>query len=261
MILLQKTNLYILEVKQIIFRMRKITSLIAIVFLFTLFACDSVNYKESNDNSAKDKKSNLRVGVVVEILQTSSYTYLKFKEDGAEYWGAIPRRNDIVKGNTYYFDSSMEMENFPSKELDRTFESIYFIQSISDKPFPKAGMVTGDKKGSAQVGNMEVQNIEQIEGGVSIAELYDNRSDYAGKRVKIHGKVVKFTPEVMGKNWVHIQDGSKSGNNFDITITTADVVKIDDVATFVGLVVLDKDFGYGYAYDLIIEEAVLIDSE
>jgi len=239
--------------------MKKIASFIAIVFMFTFFSCDSPNYKESSDTNVKDSKSNLQTGVVVEILQTSSYTYLKFEENGEEYWGAIPRRNDIVKGNTYYFDSSMEMENFPSKELDRTFDRIYFIQSISDTPYPKAGMVSGDKKGSVQVGNMEVQNIEPVEGGVTIAELYDNRSDFAGKRVKIHGKVVKFTPEVMGKNWVHIQDGTKSGDNFDITITTSDVVKIDDVTTFVGLVVLDKDFGYGYAYDLIVEEAVLLD--
>ncbi len=239
--------------------MKEISSFLAIVFLFTLFACDSPNYKESDDYSTKDNNSNLRAGVVVEILQTPSYTYLKFEEDGEEYWGAIPRRDDIVKGSTYYFDSSMEMENFPSKELNRTFDRIYFIQAVSDKPFPKAGMVSGDKKGSARVGNMEVQNIEQLEGEISIAELYDNKSDFAGKRVKIHGKVVKFTPAVMGKNWVHIQDGTISGDNFDITITTDDVVKIDDIATFEGLVVLDKDFGYGYAYKLIIEEAVLVD--
>ena len=241
--------------------MKKVANLLAIILLFALFACDSPNYKESSNERPKSSNPALKEAVVKELLQTSSYTYLKFEEDGEEYWGAIPRRDDIVKGNTYYFDSSMEMENFPSKELDRTFDRIYFIESISDTPYPKAGMVSGDKKGSAQVGNMEVQNIEQIEGGVTIAELYDNSSDYAGKRVKIHGKVVKFTPEVMGKNWVHIQDGTKSGNNFDITITTNDVVKIDDIATFVGLITLDKDFGYGYAYDLIIEEAILLDKK
>jgi len=242
-------------------KMKKITSLLLLVAMVALFSCDSPNYKESSNERPKSSNPALREAIVKEILQTTSYTYLMFEEDGEEYWGAIPRRDDIVKGNTYYFDSSMEMENFPSKELSRTFDRIFFIESISDTPFPEAGMVMGDKKGSARVGNMEVQVIEQIEDGVTIAELYENSSVYAGKRVKIHGKVVKFTPQVMGKNWVHIQDGTKSGNNFDITITTSDIVKNDDVATFVGLVVLDKDFGYGYAYELIIEEAVLVDVE
>ena len=239
--------------------MRKIASLLAAVFLFALISCDSGSHKGNNDKSYKANNPNLKEAVVEEILQTSSYTYLKFEDDEENYWGAIPRRDDIVKGNTYYFDSSMEMKNFPSKELGRTFESIYFIQAISDKPYPKASMLTKDKKGAPQVGNMEVQNIEPIEGSVTIAELYDHKSDFAGKKVKIHGKVVKFTPNTMGKNWAHIQDGTKSEDNFDITITTNDFVKIDDIATFEGLVVLDKDFGAGYAYDLIIEEAKLLD--
>ena len=239
--------------------MKKVASLLAIILLFALISCETGSNKGSNDKSYKADNPNLKEAVVKEILQTSSYTYLKFEEDGDNYWGAIPRRDDIIKGNTYYFDSSMEMENFPSKELDRTFDRIYFIESISGTPYPKAGMVSGDKKGSARVGNMEVEIIEKVEGGITIAELYENKSEFAGKRVKIHGKVVKFTAEVMGKNWVHIQDGTISGNNFDITITTGDVVKFDDIATFVGLVVLDKDFGAGYAYDLIIEEAVLVD--
>lgn len=239
--------------------MKKIASLLAIVLLFTLISCETGNNKGSNDKSYKTDNPNLKEAVVKEILQTSSYTYLKFEGDGEEYWGAIPRRDDIVKGNTYYFDSSMEMKNFPSKELDRTFDRIYFIESIRDTPYPKPDQVNMDKRGSSQVGNMEVETIERVEGGITIAELYDNKSDFAGKIVKIKGKVVKFTTAVLGKNWVHIQDGTISGNNLDITITTVDVVNIDDIATFEGLVVLDKDFGSGYAYDVIIEDAKLLD--
>ena len=153
----------------------------------------------------------------------------------------------------------MEMKNFPSKELDRNFDNIYFIQTISDKPFPAVAPVTQDQKGSPKAADMEVENIEPAEGGTTIAELFNDKSAFAGKSVKIKGQVVKYTAAVMGKNWVHIQDGTNSDGNIDITITTADVVKVGDVASFEGMVVLDKDFGYGYAYDILIEDAKLIE--
>lgn len=234
--------------------MKKIVSFLAITLLIGLFACDSGSPKKSKtfDNP------NLREVVVKEVLQTSSYTYLKFEEEGSEYWGAIPRRDDVVEGNTYYFDSFMEMKNFPSKELDKTFESIYFLESISDKPIAKVQEVVKEKNGSPKVGNMEVEIIEPAEGGITIGELYANKEKYAGKTVKLRGLVVKFAT-AMEKNWVHIQDGTMNGGNFDVTITTIDVVDLSDIATFEGTVVLDKDFGYGYKYDILIEDAKLLD--
>ena len=228
-----------------------------LVFMTTLFSCES----GSESKSYKLDNPNLREVVVKEVIHTTSYTYLKMKEEGDVYWGAVPRNDNIVEGNTYYFDSYMEMENFPSKELERTFDNIYFIQTFSDKPFPAAPVMTQDKKGSSLVGDMEVENITPVEGGITVAELFDNKADYAGKTVKVHGKVVKYTSAVMGKNWVHLQDGTVSGNNFDITITTSEVVNNGDVVTFEGVVVLDKDFGYGYAYEILIEDAKLIDVE
>jgi hypothetical protein len=72
------------------------------------------------------------------------------------------------------------------------------------------------------------------------------------------GQVVKVNDEVMGKNWVHIQDGTKDGDHFDLTITTLDKVAIDDIVTFEGTITLNKDFGYGYAYEVIMEDAKLM---
>ena len=90
-----------------------------------------------------------------------------------------------------------------------------------------------------------------IEAVKTVSDLY----------MPVDGEVVKVNPAIMGKNWVHLQDGSRYGGNVDITITTNDVVKVNDVATFEGVVILDKDFGYGYAYDILVEEAKLIDLE
>ena len=102
-----------------------------LVFMTTLFSCES----GSESKSYKLDNPNLREVVVKEVIHATSYTYLKMKEEGDVYWGAVPRNDNIVEGKTYYFDNYMEMENFPSKELDRTFDHIYFIQSISDNLF------------------------------------------------------------------------------------------------------------------------------
>jgi hypothetical protein len=100
--------------------------------------------------------------------------------------------------------------------------------------------------------------VKPIEGGITIAELYAKKDTYAGKTVKIRGEVVKFSAEIMGKNWVHLQDGTNNNGSFDITFTTNDVTKIGDVVTFEGTVTLKKDFGAGYFYEVIIENGKLL---
>jgi hypothetical protein len=150
------------------------------------------------------------------------------------------------------------MKNFHSKELERDFETIFFVQEISTLP------IIADVQTPAQQGNKVV--LSQKEGisvspateGLSIAKLYSSRSDYAGKTIKMKGQVVKVNEEVMGKNWIHIQDGTKDGENFDLTITTLDKAAVDEVVTFEGTITLNKDFGYGYSYELIMEDAKLV---
>ena len=125
--------------------MKRVISYLSVVVLIALVACES----NTKSKSYRAENPNLREVVVKEIEQTSSYTYLKLKEEGSVYWAAISRRDDVEKGSTYYFDNFMEMKNFPSKELDKTFESIYFIEDFSDKPFPAANAGNMQKTGSA----------------------------------------------------------------------------------------------------------------
>ncbi|MCK9207096.1 MAG: hypothetical protein M0P66_08300, partial [Salinivirgaceae bacterium] len=59
-------------------------------------------------------------------------------------------------------------------------------------------------------------------------------------------------------NWFHIQDGTENNGQFDLTITSvAEDVEIGDQLVFQGTITLDKDFGAGYAYDVILEDAIL----
>jgi hypothetical protein len=96
--------------------------------------------------------------------------------------------------------------------------------------------------------------IEPCEGCITISNLLANKKSFAGKVIKIKGKVTKYNPEIMGKNWVHIQDGTEFEGAFDLAVTTNRKITDDDVITFEGKIVLDKDFGYGYFYTVLMEE-------
>ncbi len=194
---------------------------------------------------------------VEEVLQTSTYTYLKVSENGTENWIAVTRQ-EAAKGEVYYYDHAHEMNNFQSKELDRTFETIYFVQEISTLPII-ADVQAPAKQGSKVALTMKDGiSVAPAEDGLSIAKLYGSRNDYSGKKIKMKGQVVKVNEEVMGKNWIHIQDGTKDGENFDLTITSLDKAALDEVVTFEGTITLNKDFGYGYSYELIMEDARLV---
>ena len=98
-------------------------------------------------------------------------------------------------------------------------------------------------------------SIEPVEGGISIGELFSNKDSYANKTVLIKGHVTKVNRGIMGSNWVHLQDGTSGSGKYDLTITTQDEVSVGDIVTFEGMIVLNKDFGSGYAYDVLMEKA------
>jgi hypothetical protein len=179
-------------------------------------------------------------------------------EDSKENWIAISRR-EVETGKSYYYEPSIEMTDFVSKELKRTFKSILFVDKFSDQPITNViAAPANSSKGNQPAVAKEGIKVEPAEGGISIAELYAKKDSYAGKTVKIRGEVVKFNAEIMGKNWVHLQDGTNSNGSFDIAVTTGDVTKVGDVVTFEGSVTLKKDFGAGYFYEVIIENGKLI---
>lgn len=109
----------------------------------------------------------------------------------------------------------------------------------------------------AKAGREEL-TIEKADGGITIAELFSNRKDYSGKTVKIKGKVTKVNPEIMGKNWIHLQDGTIFEEEFDLTVTSDVIPETGSIVTIEGKVALDKDFGYGYTYPIMLEEAKII---
>ncbi|PLX14473.1 MAG: hypothetical protein C0597_09985 [Marinilabiliales bacterium] len=198
---------------------------------------------------------NMRTVLSTEIIQTTNYTYVQAREKDSLIWMAVPKM-DAVKGKIYYFTGGMEMGPFKSKELDRTFDQLLFLGSLSATPDPN---FKGEVSHTADVQiEKEKVKIESTEGIITIQELFANKDKYANQEVTVKGKVTKFSDMIMHRNWIHIQDGTNHEGEFDLTITSDEYVKVGDVVSIKGKLTLDKDFGYGYFYKLIIEEGKLV---
>ena len=193
---------------------------------------------------------------VKEVLNANAYTYLLVTEADKEYWIAVPK-TEVTVGKTYTYQGGMEMKKFESKDLKRTFDSVLFVEGIIDPNATAAAETTSTPV--KVVSSKELsKGITLAKGGISVFDLYSTRDKLAGKTVILTGKVIKFMPEIMNKNWIHLQDGSNFNGFNDITITTLEKVKVDDVVSLKGTVVLNKDLGSGYKYDVLIEDAVLV---
>ncbi|MBP2688102.1 MAG: hypothetical protein H6Q83_289 [Deltaproteobacteria bacterium] len=121
----------------------------------------------------------------------------------------------------------------------------------------KAG---GGSEGAKAPASPEPIKVGKAKGAdaYSVSETYEKAGTLDKKTVVVRGKVVKVSRGIMGKNWVHLRDGSgTAGKDNDITVTTGDKVAVGDVVTAKGTVRVDKDFGAGYAYPVIVEDAKL----
>ncbi len=203
-----------------------------------------------------------KVFEVKEIVQTSNYTYMKVSENFAERWVAVSKM-DAKAGEKYYYDEAMLMNNFHSKELDRDFESIYFINKVSTVPMSmqeKIAAMPSSHSGKGEAPKSSV-SLEKQANEITLAQVFEKRKDFANKEIEIRGIVVKVNKQVMGKNWIHIQDGTDHNGSFDLTITTQDIAEKGDEVTLKGTIILEKDFGAGYFYDVIMEDAIITDNK
>ena len=181
------------------------------------------------------------------------YTYVNIEKDGNKSWVAVTK-SKISVGQDISFMPGSVMTNFTSKTLNRTFDTIVFSGGVEgkDKAAP-AGKVLDMKP---QVKAVKIKKADSPDA-YTVAELYEKRSELDKKNVVISGKVVKFSSQIMGKNWIHLQDGSgdaSKGTN-DLVVTLQDTLAVDDTVTIKGTVSKDKDFGSGYKYAVMVEDA------
>jgi hypothetical protein len=200
-------------------------------------------------------------GEVLEVTDVESYTYLRLKTKDGETWAAVSTA-PIKKGSEVTLENVMVMKDFESKSLKKTFPIILF-GTLGGAAAGTAGYgMATPHAGTAKTTDTVDIHVAKASGANSrtVAEIMTQGADLKDKPVLVRGKVVKYNPDIMGKNWVHLRDGSGSAanNTNDVLVTTNNQTKVGDIVTAKGIVRTDKDFGSGYSYKVLIEEATLL---
>jgi hypothetical protein len=202
-------------------------------------------------------------GSVLEVKDVESYTYLRLKTKDGETWAAVSK-TPVQKGSEVTLENITVMNNFESKTLKKTFPTILFANlagkgaNSSYAGTEMAAAHAGIAKAPVDTADIRVDKAKGANAR-TVAEVIGKATELKDKPVLVRGKVVKYNPEIMGKNWVHLRDGSGSaadGSN-DILVTTASTTKVGDVVTAKGVVHTNAEFGSGYSYKVLIEEATL----
>jgi hypothetical protein len=203
-----------------------------------------------------------RSGEVVETMNASGYTYIQVEAAGESFWAAAPEFA-VKVGDAVVVPEGMPMTNFRSDALNRSFDLLYFVEGVSvNGSVPAGGAVPMMPPGhpnvraqvDAQAEGMSFAGIEKPRGGVRIADLYGQKGQLVGRPVIVRGKVVKFSAQIMDTNWIHLQDGTGEPGKNDLTVTSTAVVKVGDTVLVKGTLTTERDFGYGYVYEVIIED-------
>lgn len=267
------------------------TAIYSIALLFALIAATIPIQSMAMPKTTGAADMKTVTGKIVETMNASGYTYLLVDTGAAKNWVAIPE-TAVKTGSQVSYYVGMEMTDFTSKTLNKTFPSITFSAGLAEtattvvdtspakttaqddsftaalqaeqKGIAAAIPPTAQATGGSAVAIAPLQEITvakaEGENAYTVAEIFAKYKELAGKKVRIQGKVVKFSPSIMGKNWVHLQDGTGNPlqNSHDLVLTTDTTLAVDAIVTMEGILAAEKDFGSGYKYLAIVEQALLV---
>lgn len=203
-------------------------------------------------------------GEVLEAKDVEVYTYLRLRTKDGEIWAAVSKAA-VKTGTEVTIGNVMVMNNFESKGLKRTFDRIVFgtlgtgsAASASVAVGPANGLPPGHPSTTSSADMVDAK-VPKAQGpdARTVAEVITQRSNLKDKTVTVRAKVVKFNPNIMGKNWVHLRDGSGSAKDetHDVLVTTKESVQLGSIVSARGKVRTDVDLGSGYNYKVLIEDA------
>lgn len=199
-------------------------------------------------------------GEVLEVKEVDAYTYLRLETKDGELWAAV-NKAPVKRGAQVTIENATVMSNFESKTLKKTFDKIVFGTLADTGAASGGGDLSQFHRGVIQTPDIADVAVPKAQGpdARTVAEIFGKSAALKDKPVLLRGKVVKFTPAVMGKNWLHLRDGSGSAkdNTNDIIVTTKEQTKVGAVVVAKGVVRTDIDLGSGYAYKVLIEDATL----
>lgn len=216
---------------------------ILILAIVTLFSTSSLAFPPgyaSKMGKVKNDPNALYTGIAKETMTSGSYTYVLVHGKKGGKWVATSK-TEVSKGDEVEFLRGQAMKDFHSKGLNRSFKEIYFSS------FFKVTKTNKHRTSEVKVGTLKKSKY-------SVSDVFKSSKKLKGKSVSIRAKVVKFSKDIMGKNWVHIQDGTTFKSQYDLVITTKAKVKKGDTVLVKAKVALNKDFGHGYKYPIILEE-------
>jgi hypothetical protein len=248
---------------------KRVTLLIVAGLLsLTFFGCKSETPEPATQSPAPMQKATPAAqgqsGSVVETMSSGGYTYVLVDTGSEQIWAAAPEFTVDV-GAEVFVPNGMVMQNHTSKTLDRTFDKIIFVEGVQiggapassaalPEGHPVQDSVPGDHaKPTVTAADVDLSGVEKAEQ--TVAEVFAQKEALAGKEVAVRGKVVKFSQQIMQTNWVHLQDGTGAEGSNDLVVTTDAIVAKGDTVLVKGDLTINKDFGFGYKYDVIIEGA------
>ena len=214
-------------------------------------------------------------GKVLETTNAAGYTYVLVDTGAKKVWAATTQF-EVKPGQSVSFGGGEPMVNFHSKSMNRDFPEIYFTGAITVKGLasaaqlppnhPPIGGVAGKElppnhppiAGKAEKPKLDFSKLKPAKDGKTVAEIYAKQAKLNGKAVVIRGIVVKFNADIMGKNWIHIQDGTGQPGSDDLLATSGSTVKVGDTILVTGKIATKKDFGSGYKYDVILDAAKVV---
>jgi hypothetical protein len=225
--------------------------------MFALGGCTDSVEEPVAENPALDTPvpDGMVRGTVAETMDSGGYTYVLLDTGEEQLWLAGPQ-TAVEVGDIIQTTQGMAMNQFTSKTLDRTFDVLYFVGTLGNltTPVMPEGHPTISQDAETVVAD---STVAALESGQDIAHVYANKDTLAGQQVSLRGKVVKYNEGILGWNFIHIQDGSgdvADGSN-DLTVTSHNEAAVGQTIVVTGTVILDKDFGAGYSFPVLVEGA------
>lgn len=203
---------------------------------------------EANEDPMSSDPNAWHQTIIKEVLNSNRYTYLDVEENGNRYWLATSK-GEFIPGQQLRYRGGLLKTNFKSEEHDRIFEKLYLVSQIQVQG---TASVTPPAT-SASPGPVKAVDPSTIKGVTTIKEIIQNPSKYKDQSVKILGMVTKINPNIMNRNWIHVQDGS--ADRYDFVLTSSSTIPAGHQVVFEGIIRLNVDFGAGYSYDIIMEDA------
>jgi hypothetical protein len=197
-------------------------------------------------------------GEVLEARSVEGYTYLRLKTATGETWAAVPTTN-VKAGEHVTLADPMVMENFESKSLKRKFDRIVFATVAGNEAAPAAANAAPAAAPKAAPAAAPVAKVAKASepDAKTVGEVSTGKAALKDRSVTVRGQVVKVNSGILGKNWLHLQDGTgkAADGSDDLIVTTTDAAAVGDVVTISGTVRTDVNVGSGYAYAVLVENA------